>query len=433
MRYPPTPNRRLSRATLPLIAAIIATILSLAMPAAYADTPPDIPGITTALLPFKIYMPVVFKNFTPVTGNSNLSDVAVDPNTGQVFVASLRSNAVHVIDGGTNTRLRSVGVANGPTGVAVLTSTVLAPGSGSFQFVNDKIFVTHLHALNNWKPGAKVFSAFDTAARDVGPDGGYVGAGPAKVAANNNLGRVYISNKWDKLAVIDGTANPETRLGWVAQKGWQGAYGIDASEATGRVYLAARDTGELVIFDGNGDRLLQPGYIPAHIAPPQACALFDVAVNEATGHVFVTCPALGRVFVLDESLLTLPRTANATTLEKRNGSWARVMEAAAAPWIADILIPGGVGSGEEGIAVDPGTGWVFITNAAQNRVYLLQDSPSGSVWLPPMVLVSGFNTPQGIAINPNTHRVYVANAGDNTLRVLEGTSPFTGVVTISLP
>lgn len=406
-----------------VLPALIIALLAgawLTLPTARADTPPDIDGISTVALPFKIYLPVVFKNYTPVSGNSNLSDVAVDPNTGQVFVASLRSNAVHVINGGTNTLLRSVGLAYSPTGVAVLTSTVLAPGTGSFQFVNDKLFAVSSVAPNNWKPAAKVFSAFDTTARNVGPDGGYVGTEPVKVTANSVLGRVYVSNHSDKLAVIDGTT--ETRLGWVAQKTWTGAYGIATSEASGRVYLTARDTGELVIFDGNGDRLLQPGYIPTQIGPPQACALFDVAVNPTTGHVFVTCPELGHVFVLDENLVTLFRASE-----------NNLHNTAVSPWIADIAIPGGIGAGEEGIAVDPATGIVFITNAAQNRVYILQDSPGGSVWLPPLVLTSGFNTPQGIAINPNTHRVYVANAGDNTLRVLEGTSPFTGVTTILLP
>ncbi len=406
---------KLLRIAWPVLMAMFFAALTLGVPV-LANAPDGV----TVPLPFKIYLPAVFKNYVPVTGNSNLSDVAVDPNTGQVFVASMRSNAVHVINGSTNTLLRSVGMAYSPTGVAVLTSTVLVPGSGSFQFANDKVFAVSSFAPNNWKPAAKVFSAFDTAARNIGPDGGYVGAGPVKIATNSVLGRVYVANIWDKLTVIDGVT--ETRLGWVAQKTWAGAYGLAASENTGRVYLTARDTGELVIFDGNGDRLLQPGYIPTQIGPPQACSLFDVAVNPATGHVFVTCPALGRVFVLDEALVTLFRTAE-------NGN----LGAAVSPWIADIAIPGGVGSGEEGIAVDSGTGWVFITNATQNRVYILQDSPGGSVWLPPQMLVSGFSTPQGIAINSTTHRVYVANAGNNTLRVFEGTSPFTAVATISLP
>ncbi len=398
----------------------------------------------TPVGPHTFYLPIIFKNFsiipppppptpTPVP-LPYVSDVTVDPNTNQVFVASPREDGVHVIDGATNQVYQTVWVGNGPTGLTVLTSTVIDPGQpGTLQFVNDKVFVAHQYGDNFWHPGLKAFGVQETASHNTF-DNGYVGAAPVKVAANSNNGRVYVSNYYDKLAVLDGWSNqPETRLGWVEQKGWQGAYGIAVSRNTNRVYLATQDTGELVVFDGNGDRLLQTGYIPTHIKPPAACSLFTVAVNEATGHVFVPCPQLGSVFVLDENQVTLLRLAELGTLEKRPDGWARVVSATAAPWIATINVPGGVGLGEEGIAVDTVTNLVFITHAAQNRVYILQDGDSGSLLLPAQSLTTGFNYPQGIAVNPLTHRLYVGNAGNNTLTALEGTTPFTTVAIINLP
>jgi DNA-binding beta-propeller fold protein YncE len=230
------------------------------------------------------------------------------------------------------------------------------------------------------------------------------------------------------LAVLDGDSGPpEARLGWVEQKGWQGAYGIDASHATQRVYLASRDTGELVIFEGDQDRLLAAGFIPTHVKPPQACPLWSVAVNEETGHVFVPCPQRGRVYVLAEDQVSL--LADVAVLERRDGGLAWVVSAADAPWIADIVVPGGVGLGEEGIAVDPDTGRVYITNARNDTLVVLQDGTMPA-YLPPAVPVG--DQPQGVDVISVLRKVYVGNTGDNTLTVLNALTPTMVITTISL-
>jgi len=262
---------------------------------------------------------------------------------------------VHVINGDTNTFENTVWVGNGPTGITVLTATT--------QITDDKVFVAHAYGDNFWHPGVKAFGVSETASHDTF-DTGYVGAGPVKIAANNNLGRIYVSTLFDKLAVLDGwSAPPETRIEWVDQKNYDGAYGIDVSHNTNRVYLATRNSGELVVFDGNADRLLQDGYIPTHIIPPENCAIQQVAVNENTGHIFVTCPPLGKVFVLDEAQTSILRLASAGTLEYRDDGWVRIVSAEAAPWLNTITISGGVGLGQEGIDIDPNTNLVFVTHA----------------------------------------------------------------------
>lgn len=376
-----------------------------------------------------VYLPIILKNFpeaapptpTPTpTPLAYVSDVAADPDTNQIFVASPRHDWVYVINGSSDTIDRTVPVGHGPTGLTVLSATVVA---------NNKVFVAHQYGANFWHPGVKAFGVNETASHDTS-DTGYAGAAPVKIASNAlNNNRVYVSNYFDKLAVIDGASGPpENRLGWVAQKAFQGAYGIDASFATNRVYLATRDTGELVVFDGNGDRLLQTDYIPTHVKPPQACSLWSVAVNETTGHVFVPCPQSGQVFVLQESQVSLLSLEALGVLEERDGYWALVVSPAVAPWITEINVPGGTSLGQEGIAADPTTGRVFITNAQNNTVVVLQDGATPSY----VTTVAVGTQPQGVDVNPVTQKVYVGNAGSNTVTVLQATSPFSVVTTIPL-
>jgi YVTN family beta-propeller protein len=346
--------------------------------------------------------------------------VAIDPDTNQIFVASPRHDWVYVIDGQSNTIVRNVPVGNGPTGLTVLDGSVPA---------NNKVFVAHQYGANFWRPGAKVFEVNAFASRDTS-DGGYVGAAPIKIAANSANNRVYVSNYFDKLAVLIGSS--ESRLGWVQQKAYQGAYGIDVSANTRRVYLATRDTGELIVFDGDNDRLLQVNYIPTHVKPPSACSLWSVAVNEATGHVFVPCPQLGKVFVLQEGQVSLLSLEALGVLEERDGNWALVIAPDAAPWVAEIDVPGGTDLGQEGIAaVDSNTGYVFITNAANDTLVILQDDPSAANISYRVTVPVGAN-PQGVAVNPLTQRVYVGNSGDNTVTVLSAGLPFNIITTIPL-
>jgi uncharacterized repeat protein (TIGR01451 family) len=379
---------------------------------------------------FSIYLPIILKSdqtptptpppppTTPTptptpTPLAYVSDVKADPDTNQIFIASPRHDWVYVINGSSDTLARNVPVGHGPTGLTVLKGSSPA---------NNKVFVAHQYGANFWRPGFMAFGVNDVSAHNTA-DTGYAGAAPIKTAANaTNNSRVYVSNYFDKLAVFNGNSGPpEARLGWVVQKAFQGAYGTDVSTATHRVYLATRDTGELVVFDGNGDRLLQSNYIPTHVKPPQACSLWSVAVNETTGHVFVPCPQLGKVYVLQENQISVLDLETLGVLEERDGNLALVVSPQVAPWIAEVTVPGGVGLGEEGIAVNTSTGRVFITNAQNNTLVVLQDGGS-----PAYVTTVGVGTrPQGVDVNPVTQKVYVGNTGSNNVTVLNANSPFT--------
>ena len=87
-----------------------------------------------------------------------------------------------------------------------------------------------------------------------------------------------------------------------------------------------------------------------------------------------------------------------------------------AGWIAEI----GVGLGaEEGIAVNPRTGYVYVSNAGSDTVSVLRDDadPAKIGWV--MDLAVG-DYPQGVAVDVKTNRIYVGNAGSRDLTVIDG-------------
>jgi len=390
-----------------------------------------------------LYLPIILKNYPevpptptptppplptptpPPTPLAQVSDVAVDPVSDRVYVASPRHDQVYVLVNDALSSTLTVGVSHGPTGLDVFTQTA------------SKVFVAHAY---DWEHGARVFDTAGGASRLIGPQGGYVGAGPYRVAVNSVLNRAYVSNYYDKLAVLDTVG--EMRLGWVVQKGWQGGYGIDVSQATGRVYLATIDTGELVVFDGNGDRLLQSSYIPTHFKPPeeggQGCSLYSVAVNERTGHVFVPCPTRKKVYVREESDITILAQMAAQgeigTLEERPGGLALVIDAQYAGWytlsITDPSVTNSVG--KEGIAVDPVTNRVFIGDPDGDRLVVIQDNAVITQTAVTTVVPVGDN-PQGVDVNPDLSKVYVGNAGSNTVTVLNAITPTIVITTVNLP
>jgi len=346
-----------------------------------------------------------------------VSDVAADPTSNQVFIGGPRDHAVHVIDGSVDDYDRAVGVDNQPTGLAVLTSTTPS-----------KVAVGHFTTNSpTWERGIWFINTSNLSAHPMADQNGYVGVRPAKVAANSQTGRFYISNYDDRMAIVNGVF--ETRLNWV-NKTYQRPYGLKFNQSSNILYQATIDTGQMIVVDGLQAEI--SGYDPCHnplpdiTTPDQADQriLRMVAVNPNTGHIFVTSPPDpnpdngqidSRVYVLDEAafLSAIGGRPSAATCGAVLGmaSQFESRSIAAEPgvgWIARINL-GITNAGTEGIAVNPVTNKVYVTDGGGNRVFVFQDGDSGSLSLPPWT-ITGFENPQGIAVNPATNKIYVANA-----------------------
>ena len=150
---------------------------------------------------------------------------------------------------------------------------------------------------------------------------------------------------------------------------------------------------------------------------------FVVAFNPSTDHLFVTAADDNRVVVLDPY-----------SIQWNKGKWMTIdsqpvflLSRTNAGWIKEI----GVGSGaEEGIAVNPLTGYVYVTNSQSDTVSIIRDhaDPAQIQWI--MDLPVG-EKPEGVAVDPKTNTIYVGNADSRDLTVIDGAT-HTVVKTIPL-
>jgi DNA-binding beta-propeller fold protein YncE len=316
-----------------------------------------------------------------------------------------------VIDGLVDEYSTSVAVGHGPTGLAVLTST--SPS---------KVFVVHAY---DWTPTLWFIDASTLARHSMADQSGYLGSYPYKVAVNSVTQRAYVSNWHDRMPIVN--ASSETFLGWVQKKNYQKSYGIDVSQRSDLVYMATIDTGEVIIFDADQAEN-DPNYGACHHAPPEPRSLRTLAVNEDTGHVFVASPpdfnkgqSNSQVLVLDEDTLLAWTVDHGgrpsdTTCLWNFGITEEDISIAAIPgpaWVATVDLTEAVSAGEEGIAVNPVTGRVYVTDGPGDQLFVLQDSIS-STNISLVTNVAVGDNPQGVDVNPETNRVYVANAGGST-------------------
>jgi YVTN family beta-propeller protein len=77
------------------------------------------------------------------------------------------------------------------------------------------------------------------------------------------------------------------------------------------------------------------------------------------------------------------------------------------------IIP--VGNGPVGVAVNPSTGAVYVTNIKDGTVSVI----SGQTNTVTATIRVG-NGPAGVTVNPLTGAVYTANIGDDTVSVISG-------------
>ncbi|MBU1878491.1 MAG: DUF11 domain-containing protein, partial [Chloroflexi bacterium] len=362
----------------------------------------------------QIYLPLVLRGYSPQppvpptptpvptpVPLSWVSDVKANSSTGRVYVASPRGHSVHVIQDAlartkAATYLTSVAVGNYPTGLAVVTTT-------------NKVYATNLH---DWT--VSVIGAGNTVIATIP-----VGAGPVKAAAHNRDARVYTTNYWQ---LLDGVTAIDSHTDAVLYHlnrthATQGRYGIDVNPDSDKVYVAARDAGLIAVLNGDWP-ITEP--LIVKLDPPRVP--FMVAYNPGTGHLFVTCGADDKVVVLDPAAIDL-KNAHVLRIE---GQAVYAIDESNAGWLATISVGDGP---EEGIAVNPITNRVYVTNMYSDSVSVLQDdaTPANIRWL---VDIPVGDEPQGVAVNPTFNRVYVGNAVSKSLSIINGA---TNAVVQTLP
>ncbi|HEY6202541.1 MAG TPA: YncE family protein [Candidatus Limnocylindria bacterium] len=210
-----------------------------------------------------------------IPAGTNPTGVAVNPETGRIYVANRGSNTVTVIDAATDGVIATIAEGGVPTAVAVNTRT-------------NRVYVTNL---------IRTVSVIDGATNAVIASIG-VGLGPFSIAVNAETDRVYVANLYDhNLSVIDSTTNSVI----ATLNTPDGANGIAVNPRTNRVYLTNGSSGSVSVIDGATNTV-----VAAAVVGGQP---YGVAVNSETNRLYVaTNPTLT---VMDATTLEITATIEA--------------------------------------------------------------------------------------------------------------------------
>jgi len=328
--------------------------------------------------------------------------VAVNAETNRVYVASPLVDAVFAVNpDGAGSIVATIPVGLDPWGLAVITTT-------------NKIYAANFSSNNvtpirgsDHTPGANIT----------------VGVEPCKVAADSQDEKVYVTHHKEPergAAVIDG--HTDTFEHYYERLRLQAPYGIDVDRAADKLFVATRDAGIIAIQDASQ---WPQDWLWIKLDPPRVP--FVVAFNPATQHLLVT--ALDEVEGEYLVVVLAPYS-----IERDKGRWITykghpvfVLDRTNAAWIAEVPVGDGA---EEGIAVNPVTGLVYVTNAYDDTVSVIQDDLNpDNIQLVTVINVGEY--PQGVDVDVDRNMIYVGNAESRDLSVIRG-SDNTVVKTIPL-
>ncbi len=289
----------------------------------------------------------------PPADVAQANGLAVNPDTGRVYVTSRSANRVYALDGTSLAILGSAPVGALPWGVAV------NPTSGK------------LYVANFGSDTVTVLNAADLALIKTIS----IGAQPTFVRANAAANRVYVvSYGTDALYVINGQTDT---VEVVASTGGAGAWGLTYNPLLNRIYVGHRDSRNLSTLDvGNGYALLGAQNRTPCAAPATP---FAMDFNRNNAKLYVAC---GREGGASTAAIYLASTSGLSSL-------------------ATITTGQGGGNGGGGVVVDTATDKVFVSNSLEDTISVIGGA-SDAV----MTTVPVDDDPFGLAANPNT-RVYL--------------------------
>jgi len=331
----------------------------------------------------------------------------VNAETNRVYVASPYLDAVFAVNpDGVGSIVATIPVGLDPWGLAVITTTNKIYAA-NFSSNN----VTPIRGIDH-TPGTNIT----------------VGVEPCKVAADSQDEKVYVTHHGEPdrgAAVIAG--DTDTFEHYYERLRAQAPYGIDIDRAADKLFVAVRDAGLIAMQDASRwpddwvwIKLEDPPLWPMRVP-------FVVAFNPATQHLLVT--ALDEV--QGEYLVVVLDPYN---IEWDKGRWTTyksrpvfVLDRTNAGWIAEVRVGDGA---EEGIAVNPVTGYVYVTNANDDTMSVIQDDLNpANIRLVRVITVGQY--PQGVDVDVDRNMIYVGNAESRDLSVIRG-SDNTVVKTIPL-
>jgi len=302
------------------------------------------------------------------TGMRYPQAVAVDSTSHRVFVASRDNDRVYQLDGMSLEVLKSVVVPDQPWGIA-------------YYAPQNKVYV------GSWSTGTvTVLDGNTLDALKTIP----VGPNPTWVETAGN--RIHlIAYGTNALVVIDPATDTVVRSQHLGRT--VGAWGLAYNPARGLTYVGSRDSKTITVLDGT---YTERWVIAAGLSTQ--CEPFELDFSPVLNRLYTVCDVEGQLN--DRVIVHQPMNEGLVAL-------AEVTVGSGGP-----DVPQGE-DGRGGIAVHPGTGTLFVSNAHSDTVSIV-DGATYQV----LDTVRVGNSPFGLAIDTQTKRVFVANRLSNDVSVI---------------
>jgi len=349
------------------------------------NTPTPTPTRTPTATPtqrYIVYLPIVILQPTPTptptatptaTPTSPVGpdlrhpkDVAVDPTTHRIYVTSRDNNKLFMFDGLTMNVLGEAPTLSEPWGVAVNPYT-------------RKVYVANY--ASGW---VRVFDADTLAQRgDI-----YVGTKPTFVKINLTTNTVFVPIYGNNgVTIINGATDQLIRIATAGAGPW----GIAVNEKLNRVYVGNRDDGRIMSLDGNNNfRVIEEHTFKA--CQDNGASPYAMGFDPNRDQLYVVCSIYGNI----NRMVTYKATAGGIG------------------GIAPTALAGSDENGGGGLAVNPTTGHVFVTNGTTSVVNVI----SGDTYNVLATVPVGLN-PFGAAVDPSIGRVYVVNRDANSVSTFQ--------------
>ena len=216
-----------------------------------------------------------------------------------------------------------------------------------------------------------------------------LGYAPTEVAVNPNTNMVYVTDAvGHSLWIVNGASN--TVVGSIIVSA--SPMGVAVNPNTNMIYMAnynhGPDLNTLWVINGATNTVVKE--IPVGNGPT------GVAVN----------PETNMIYVAEGSFWSNPNTTiGYNKITVINGTTNSIVD--------NIQ----VGDFPYGVAVNPLTNTIYVTNKNDKTVSVIDGSTDAVV-----STIGVGNQPADIAVNPNTGMIYVANSYSNTVSVIDGTT-----------
>ena len=318
--------------------------------------------------------------------------IAVDEAANRIYIASLSTNSLYVVDGATHGLIKQIPVGQLPWGVDLNPATrrVYVANSGS----GNSVSVVNMDTL----------AVVQTIAMGAGSE-------PTQVAVNRTTNRIYVAlHKGSQVKVIDGATNAiVATVGNIPS-----AFDVVVDEAQNIIFVSARDAGYIAAIDGVTNAEIYslrnyPGGNP-----------YMMALDTGLKRLYVVYAPFNTLVLNRRGIPVagfMPLRNPDGILKQTAGDPNKIAVFEVKPMDLGRLTTWTAGQagaqGGVGIGANRSTGSVFVSNSAANTLSVFDGQTLGNVATLPMP-----GDPADIGINSVLNRAYVSNRSANVVKMV---------------